>query len=139
MAAGGGRVNHLLARPALATFYPRLSGIRQPLAGEVAARRSLLERIPFATGYAVEIAMLLDVAEEVGLEGMAQVDLDVHRNTHQPLLALSAMAHTVLGVIAQRLEREGRLLDLDASPLLLDDGAFAPAPALERPPMAALR
>ena len=61
VADGGGRVNHLLARPALAIFYPALAGVRQPLAGEIAARRSLLERLPFATGYGVEIAMLLDV------------------------------------------------------------------------------
>ena len=139
LAAGGGRVNHLLARPALAIFYPELAGVRQPLAGEIAARRSLLERLPFATGYAVEIAMLLDVLEQVGLEGMAQVDLDVHRNSHQPLLELSAMAYTVLAVIAARLERDGRLLELDASPLLLDGRAAAPASVLERPPMVSAR
>jgi glucosyl-3-phosphoglycerate synthase len=137
LAAGGGRVNHLLARPALAIFYPELAGVRQPLAGEIAARRSLLTQLPFATGYGVEIAMLLDVLEQVGLEGMAQVDLDVHHNSHQTLLELSPMAYTVLGVIARRLEREGRLLELDASPLLLADGvAVELAQTLERPPMA---
>jgi len=139
LAAGGGRVNHLLARPALAIFYPELAGVRQPLAGEIAARRSLLERLPFATGYGVEIAMLLDVLEAVGLEGMAQVDLDVHRNSHQPLLELSAMAYTVLAVIAARLEREGRLLELDASPLLLDGVAVKAPPLIERPPMVSAR
>jgi glucosyl-3-phosphoglycerate synthase len=132
--AGGGRVNHLLARPALAIFYPELAGVRQPLAGEVAARRSLLERLPFATGYGVEIAMLLDVLEEVGLEGMAQVDLDVHHNSHQALLELSPMAYNVLAVVARRLERDGRLTELDPSPLLLDGVAPAPVP-IERPPM----
>ena len=89
---GGGRVNHLLARPALALFYPALAGVRQPLAGEIAARRQLLEGLPFATGYGVEIAMLIDVWRTVGLEGMAQVDLDEHRNRHQPLSALAPMA-----------------------------------------------
>jgi glucosyl-3-phosphoglycerate synthase len=138
LAAGGGRVNHLLARPALAIFYPELAGVRQPLAGEIAARRSLLERLPFATGYAVEIAMLLDVLEAVGLDGMAQVDLDVHRNSHQPLLELSATAHTVLGVIAARLERDGRLLELEASPLLLD-GFELEVTITERPPMVSAR
>ena len=68
-AEGGGRVNHLTARPALALFYPQLAQIRQPLAGEVAARRELLERLPFATGYGVEIAMLIDVWREVGPGG----------------------------------------------------------------------
>jgi glucosyl-3-phosphoglycerate synthase len=106
---GGGRVNHLLARPALALFYPELSAVRQPLAGEVAATRELLERIPFATGYGVEIAMLIDVWQELGLDGIAQVDLEVHRNRHQPLSALSEMAETVLATIVRRLVLEGRL------------------------------
>jgi glucosyl-3-phosphoglycerate synthase len=106
---GGGRVNHLTARPALELFYPELSQVRQPLAGEVAARRELLARLPFATGYGVEIAMLIDVWREVGLEAIAQVDLDEHRNRHQPLTALTPMALAVLATIARRLGREGRL------------------------------
>lgn len=124
---GGGRVNHLLARPALEVFYPELAGVRQPLAGEMAASRELLEQIPFATGYGVEIAMLIDVWQHVGLAGMAQVDLDEHRNRHQDIAALSRMAATVLATVAVRLEREGRL-----SP-----PAAAGAP-LERPPRAAV-
>ena len=138
LADGGGRVNHLLARPALAVFYPQLAGVQQPLAGEIAARRTLLERLPFTTGYGVEIAMLLDVLAAVGLEGMAQVDLDVHHNQHQPLLALSAMAYEVLLVIATRLEREGRLFELEPSPLLTADDALASSFA-ERPPILSLR
>lgn len=128
---GGGRVNHLTARPALALFYPELEAVRQPLAGEVAARRELLESVPFATGYGVEIAMLIDVWRTVGLEGMAQVDLDEHRNPHQPLGALSGMARTVLATIARRLEQEGRLA---VSPGATDTGAL-----LERPAHATLR
>jgi glucosyl-3-phosphoglycerate synthase len=124
---GGGRVNHLMARPALAVFYPELAGVRQPLAGEVAARRELLEALPFATGYGVEIAMLIDVWRAVGLDGIAQVDLDEHRNPHQPLSALTPMATTVLATIARRLQSEGRLEELDAA---LD---LAP---VERPPLA---
>jgi glucosyl-3-phosphoglycerate synthase len=106
---GGGRVNHLMARPALSAFYPELGAVRQPLAGEVAARRDLLERIPFATGYGVEIAMLIDVWRTVGLDAIAQVDLEVHRNRHQPLSALTEMSETVLATIVRRLVSEGRL------------------------------
>ena len=106
---GGGRVNHLMARPALALFYPELAAVRQPLAGEVAAPRELLERVPFATGYGVEMAMLIDVWREEGLDRIAQVDLEVHRNRHQPLSALSEMAETVLATIVRRLVSEGRL------------------------------
>ena len=108
-ADGGGRVNRLTASPALAVFYPQLAHVRQPLAGEVAARRDLLERLPFATGYGVEIAMLIDAWREVGLQGIAEVDLGQHRNPHQPLSALTPMAVTVLATVAARLEREGRL------------------------------
>jgi glucosyl-3-phosphoglycerate synthase len=123
---GGGRVNHLTARPALALFYPELAGVRQPLAGEVAARRELLEALPFATGYGVEIAMLIDAWRELGLDGLAQVDLDEHRNRHQPLPALAPMAQTVLATIVRRVHEEGRLLDmLDLAPV-------------ERPPLAGL-
>ena len=128
---GGGRVNHLTARPALALFYPELEGVRQPLAGEVAARRDLLESVPFVTGYGVEIAMLIDVWRTVGLDGMAQVDLDEHRNPHQPLSALSAMARTVLATVARRLEQDGRM---EPHP----DLSRQPAPT-ERPALASLR
>ena len=120
---GGGRVNHLTARPALALFYPELSGFRQPLAGEVAARRELLRRVPFATGYGVEVAMLIDVWREVGLQGMAQVDLDEHINSHQSLSALTPMALTVLSTIARRVAEDGRMEPLEGGPV-------------ERPPLA---
>ncbi len=119
----GGRVNHLLARPALALFYPELAQVRQPLAGEVAARRELLERLPFATGYGVEIAMLIDAWKHLGLDGIAQVDLDEHRNRHQPLSALAPMALTVLATLARRLEREGRLVP--GEPTAPGDGSTA--------------
>jgi len=121
---GGGRVNHLLARPALELFYPELAGVRQPLAGEVAARRELLETIPLTTGYGVEMAMLLDVWDLLGGEGVAQVDLEVHRNSHQSVQALAPMARTVLATVARRLERDGRLSGLEAEPIV------------ERPPLA---
>jgi glucosyl-3-phosphoglycerate synthase len=146
---GGGRVNHLTARPALALFYPELAGVRQPLAGEVAAQRDLLMRLPFATGYGVEIAMLIDVWKEVGGTGVAQVDLEVHHNRHQSLQALSPMAYTVLATIARRLEQEGRLLreggegrapvdQIEAGRDLGDSHPVDALHPLERPPLASL-
>jgi glucosyl-3-phosphoglycerate synthase len=136
---GGGRVNHLVARPALALFYPELAGVRQPLAGEVAARRELLERLPFATGYGVEIAMLIDAWRKLGLDGIAQVDLDEHRNRHQPLSALEPMAQTVLATIARRLEREGRLVDADGrAARLAGEAADDVSAPVERPPLASV-
>lgn len=100
---GGGRVSQLMARPLLSAFYPDLAGLTQPLAGEVAATRELLESIPFATGYAVEMAMLLDVREAAGAAAMAQCDVGERRNHHQPLEALRPMAETVLAVVCARL------------------------------------
>ncbi len=126
---GGGRVNHLLARPALELFYPELACVRQPLAGEVAARRELLESVPFTTGYGVEMAMLLDVWDLLGGEGVAQVDLEEHRNSHQPLQALAPMARTVLATVARRLEREGRLSGLAADESLVERPPLAGVPA----------
>jgi glucosyl-3-phosphoglycerate synthase len=94
--SGGGRVTELMARPLLNLHAPELAVFDQPLAGEVAARRELLERIPFSAGYGVEIAMLIDAWRLTGLDGLAQVDLGVRRQPHQPLRDLSAMAYAVL-------------------------------------------
>ena len=108
---GGGRVSQLTARPLLSAFYPDIAGLTQPLAGEVAAPRALLQQLPFATGYAVETAMLLDVHDAVGAGRIVQSDLGERRNYHQPLHALRPMADQVLSVICERMRREGRLLD----------------------------
>jgi glucosyl-3-phosphoglycerate synthase len=94
--SGGGRVTELMARPLLNLHAPELAVFDQPLAGEVAARRELLERIPFSAGYGVEIAMLIDAWRLTGLNGLAQVDLGVRQNRHQSLRDLSAMAYAVL-------------------------------------------
>jgi glucosyl-3-phosphoglycerate synthase len=132
--ADGGRVTELAARPLLSAFYPELAAFVQPLAGEVAARRSLLERLPFATGYAVETAMLLHARDALGgTESMAQVDLDVRLNRHQPLAELAPMAYAVLRVILERLRAEGRLLDDHAPPLQTADGRLVQVELVERP------
>lgn len=135
----GGRVTELAARPLFSAFFPELAAFAQPLAGEVAARRSLFERIPFATGYAIETAMLLDARDAVGIDRMAQVDLDERRNRHQPLPALAPMAYAVLRVILERLRREGRLLDDHAPPLQTADGRLVQVELVERPPHASRR
>lgn len=108
--AGGGRVTELTARPLLARMVPELLAFDQPLAGEVAVRRDLLEQVPFACGYGVEITMLLDVWNRVGIEGMAQVELGTKRNAHQSLAALAGMSSEVIASMAatlDRLDREG--------------------------------
>jgi glucosyl-3-phosphoglycerate synthase len=138
----GGRVTELTARPLLNLFYPELAGFGQPLAGEFAARRPLLERLPFATGYGVEIGLLIDALAAVGLDGLAQVDLDVRQNAHQPLRELGPMAAAVLRALAVRLEREGRL-DGPLPETLLMPGADGlrelTVGAVERPPLVEAR
>ena len=99
---GGGRVTELLARPYLNLHFPELAGFRQPLAGEIAATRSLLRSLPFPAGYGIEIAMLIDTYRAVGLERMAQVDLGTRQNRHQPLADLSKMALEVLTAAERR-------------------------------------
>jgi glucosyl-3-phosphoglycerate synthase len=128
---GGGRVTELTAKPLLTLFYPDLAAVRQPLAGEVAARRELLERLPFVTGYGVDVALLLDAYAHEGLEAIAQVDLDVRQNAHQSLRDLGPMALAVLEAVASRLQREGRLRE-SGLPALCGQ-------AVERPPHVRLR
>jgi glucosyl-3-phosphoglycerate synthase len=138
-AADGGRVTELTARPLLSAFYPELAAFAQPLAGEVAARRSLLERIPYATGYAVETAMLLHARDALGgTDAMAQVDLDVRLNRHQPLSELGPMAYAVLRVVLDRLRAEGLLTGDEALPLQSADGGLVHVDVVERPPFATL-
>ena len=138
--ADGGRVTELTARPLLSAFYPELAGFAQPLAGEVAARRELFDRLPFATGYAVETSMLLHARDALaGTEGMAQVDLDVRRNDHQPLRQLGPMAYTVVRVILERLCAEGRLLDDHVPPFQMAEGQLIQVELVERPPYASIR
>jgi glucosyl-3-phosphoglycerate synthase len=136
----GGRVTELTARPLLSAFFPDLAGFVQPLAGEVAMRRRLLERIPFATGYAVETAMLLHARDELGgIDRMAQVDLDERLNRHQALPDLAPMAYAVLRVVLERLRAEGRLHDDHVPPLQTADGGLVQVELAERPPYATLR
>jgi glucosyl-3-phosphoglycerate synthase len=99
----GGRVTELMARPLLNLHRPALAGFAQPLAGEVAARRDLLERLDFPVGYGVEIAMLLDAEELVGIDALGQADLGSRQNRHQPLRELSAMSYAVLVAASRRL------------------------------------
>ena len=108
---GGGRVTELLARPLLNAFWPELAGLIQPLSGEFAGRRELLERIPFYSGYGVELGMLVDILAEAGADAIAQVDLErrVHRN--QDVSALSRMSFGILQAACAHLANEGRITD----------------------------
>jgi glucosyl-3-phosphoglycerate synthase len=99
---GGGRVTELMAKPLLNLYRPELTGFVQPLAGEFAAYREVLCGLPFLTGYGVELALLIDMLDEVGLSAMAQVDLGSRQNRHQSLWDLTRMSSTVLRAMARR-------------------------------------
>jgi glucosyl-3-phosphoglycerate synthase len=98
----GGRVTELVARPLLNALWPELAGVVQPLSGELAARRDLLERLPFATGYGLEIGMLIDALRVVGIDAIAQVEIGERRHRHQSDLALGRMASAVLRTALSR-------------------------------------
>ncbi len=108
---GGGRVTELLARPLLNAFWPQLAGMVQPLAGEFAGRRELLERVPFYSGHGIEFGLLVDIAREAGIEVIAQVDLErrIHRN--QDLQALSRMSFGILQAATALLAEDCRFAD----------------------------
>jgi glucosyl-3-phosphoglycerate synthase len=105
--SGGGRVTEILVRPLFSLFFPELTAIVQPLSGEYAVRREVLEKIPFPIGYGVETSHILDVYHEHGLEAFGQTDLDqrVHRN--QTTLALGKMSFGILQTFLRRLESYG--------------------------------
>jgi glucosyl-3-phosphoglycerate synthase len=107
--AGGGRVTELVARPLINMYWPDLAGFIQPLGGEYAARRWLLEQLPFPTGYGVEFGLLVDTLALVGLDAMAQVDLVRRKHRNQSVTKLGRMAAEIMQVAFDRLEREGRL------------------------------
>jgi glucosyl-3-phosphoglycerate synthase len=106
---GGGRVTEILVRPLFSLFYPELAAILQPLSGEYAGRRSILEQICFTVGYGVETSMLIDIYQRLGLYAFAQTDLDqrVHRN--QETIALGRMSFGVLRTFMSRLQAEQKI------------------------------
>ncbi|NSC22426.1 glucosyl-3-phosphoglycerate synthase [Streptomyces albus subsp. chlorinus] len=155
---GGGRVTELVARPLLNLHWPRLAGIVQPLGGEYAARRSLLERLPFPVGYGVELGLLVDALDLVGLDALAQVDVGVRLHRNQDGQALGRMATAIYATAERRIARGpgadghgGARRDADGlltgrsgvTPLTQfergEEGSFVPRSHLvdaeERPPM----
>ena len=101
-AHGGGRVTELVARPAIATMFPHLASVVQPLSGEYAGRRNLLEQLPFVQGYGVDLALLIDIADLEGTEVIAQVDLGTRRHRNRPLDQLGPQAMAVLQTALRR-------------------------------------
>jgi glucosyl-3-phosphoglycerate synthase len=106
---GGGRTTELVARPLLSMFFPDIADMKQPLAGEFAGRRSMLEAIPFATGWGVEIGMIIDMSTTFGSGSLGQVDLGVRLHRHHKLETLAIQAAEVAATLLSRTSNPPRL------------------------------
>jgi glucosyl-3-phosphoglycerate synthase len=102
--SGGGRVTEILTRPLFSLFYPELTAIIQPLSGEYAVRREVLQEIPFPIGYGVETSHLIDVYHKFGLQAFAQTDLDRRVHHNQPTQALGRMAFGIMQTFIKRVQ-----------------------------------
>ncbi|WP_069172076.1 glucosyl-3-phosphoglycerate synthase [Streptomyces griseus] len=137
-AGQGGRVTELMARPLLNLHWPQLAGFVQPLGGEYAVRRSLLEQLPFPVGYGVELGLLIDALNTVGLDALAQVDVGERRHRHQDGHALGRMAATIYRTAQLRLGR-GTIVRPEITQFERGEDGFVPrtypVDTEERPPM----
>jgi glucosyl-3-phosphoglycerate synthase len=127
----GGRVTELVARPLLSLLFPQLASIEQPLSGEYAGRRHLLEQLPFVSGYGVDLGLLIDAAARCGLDGIVQVDLGQRRHRNRPLDELSPQALAIMQVALRRAgidlaEDPARLMRVEPEPLLVESAELPP-------------
>lgn len=134
---GGGRVTELMARPVISRFFPALTRIVQPLAGEYAGRRRLLETLPFVEGWGVELGLLIDVVDRVGIGAVAQVDLGTRRHKRRPLAELGPQATAILATALRRAGVDG--VDTTVEELVRFDATHAveyvAVNVAERPPI----
>lgn len=105
----GGRVTEILIRPFLSSFYPELARLFQPLAGEYSFRKDTISRLPFYSGYSVEIGLVLDLYKQCGLSAIAQVDMDIRCHRNRPVVDLGKMAFGILQVLLKKLEEDDKI------------------------------
>ena len=135
---GGGRTTELVARPLLSLYFPELAGLQQPLTGEYAGRRSVLEQLRFVQGWGVEIALLIDIAAAYGADAIGQIDVGVRQHRHRPLDSLSVQAAEVMATMLGRVP-SGSLLGSSLPSLERADGSSVALNLTERPPVATVR
>lgn len=140
-ANGGGRVTELVARPLLSALRPELGCLLQPLGGEYAATRELLMSVPFAPGYGVEIGLLIDTYDKLGLDAIAQVNLGVRAHRNRPLTELGAMSRQVIATLLSRCGITDSGVGL--TQFFADGSGYtartSPVSLVDRPPMITLR
>lgn len=143
--ADGGRVTELVARPLLSLWWPELTGVVQPLAGEWAARRDLMESLSIPVGYGIELAVLLDTARIHGLDAVAQVDLGRRGHKHQSSHDLAVMAAEIMLTAERRRPDAGQHApeNIWLRQFVREDGEMRqrsrPVPSAERPPARSVR
>lgn len=135
---GGGRTTELVARPLLSLFFPELSALEQPLSGEYAVRRSMIEQLSFVQGWGVEIAMLIDAALHFGAASIGQVNLGTRLHRHQDLQSLSVQAAEVMATLLERTPAAAAFASNQPA-LLRPNGAEVALNLAERPPLATAR
>jgi glucosyl-3-phosphoglycerate synthase len=128
---GGGRVTELLARPVVSLLFPHLASVVQPLSGEYGGRRALLEQVPFASGYGVELGLLVDLTARFGVDMLAQVDLGARQHRNRPLDELSPQAAAILHAALRRaapelVDHAGPLLRPGSEPIEIDGDEHPP-------------
>ena len=134
---GGGRTTELVARPLMSLFFPEIAALQQPLAGEYAGRRSVLEQLPFVQGWGVEMALLIDVAQRFGADAIAQIDVGVREHRHRSLESLSVQAAEVTATILGRVPG-GSLVPGSSPYLQRADGSRLRLNLEERPPVSTI-
>jgi glucosyl-3-phosphoglycerate synthase len=138
---GGGRVTELVARPLLSALRPDLSSVLQPLGGEYAGTRELMAAVPFAPGYGVEIGLLLDTYDKMGLDAIGQVNLGIRKHRNRPLSDLGVMSRQIIGTLLGRCGIKDSGAALTQFPL--DGDSFVAVSTevslVDRPPMISLR
>ena len=117
--SGGGRVTEILIRPLFSQFFPDLTAIIQPLSGEYAGYREILEKISFPVGYGVETGMLIDIYKKWGIGIMAQTDLDLRIHRNQDITSLGKMAFGILQTFWNRIEKYKHITNLQPESYLL--------------------
>lgn len=136
---GGGRTTELVARPLMSRFFPTLTGLAQPLSGEYAARRDVVEQLEFVQGWGVEMALLIDIAETHGAAAIGQVDLGSRMHRHRSLHSLSVQAAEVMATMLDRAGIPSAPATGDSTPVLARaDGSAVPLNLATRPPVASL-
>ena len=135
---GGGRTTELVARPLMSRFFPTLTGLAQPLSGEYAARRDVLEHLEFVQGWGVEMALLIDIAAVHGAAAIGQVDLGSRLHRHRSLHSLSVQAAEVTATMLGRADLEGCAGPNDEQVLTRSDGSVVPLNLSTRPAVATI-